>query len=379
MMGISRNGPCFCGSGEKYKKCCMKKNVVSLDSIRDGELNQFQYELLEFAMNHYGEELSEITEDIISDQFLDGDEEELITFLLTVWGVFSFTIDDGQTIIDQFITQKKNEKSIRMSSLTQLTDWKNTFPSLCEVTRIINEREIEVKDIFTNEKRNVKLIEKDDTIQKDGLIIGFLVPYGKHYSYFTIFLDFPADETPDILAEIYELYDQAEYDDYSIFMRDLFPAILMKMVLGEVEEELSMEQLRWDNPKYEETALLFQKMMEEEELPEQIAHIGVMFWYLYCKRESPSIRKPEIYAAALHYFVDINTPFPSFYTDTELSDLYGVRLAAMLTAYRGLEDSLADEIQEMDHLLEYGPPLHDIVEGALHLENNLLPFIPRKK
>ena len=35
-MKVGRNDPCPCGSGKKYKKCCLGKNVVSSDFCNIG-------------------------------------------------------------------------------------------------------------------------------------------------------------------------------------------------------------------------------------------------------------------------------------------------------------------------------------------------------
>ena len=32
-MKVGRNDPCPCGSGKKYKKCCLGKNVVSSETL----------------------------------------------------------------------------------------------------------------------------------------------------------------------------------------------------------------------------------------------------------------------------------------------------------------------------------------------------------
>ena len=35
-----RNDPCSCGSGKKYKKCCLGKNEVSVDTLVEEELQR---------------------------------------------------------------------------------------------------------------------------------------------------------------------------------------------------------------------------------------------------------------------------------------------------------------------------------------------------
>lgn len=36
-MKIGRNDPCFCGSGKKYKKCCIDKEIAFVDSMKFAE------------------------------------------------------------------------------------------------------------------------------------------------------------------------------------------------------------------------------------------------------------------------------------------------------------------------------------------------------
>ena len=33
---VSRNDPCLCGSGKKYKHCCLPKEVAARQTIRRG-------------------------------------------------------------------------------------------------------------------------------------------------------------------------------------------------------------------------------------------------------------------------------------------------------------------------------------------------------
>lgn len=36
-MKIGRNDPCFCGSGKKYKKCCIDRDIAFVDSVKFAE------------------------------------------------------------------------------------------------------------------------------------------------------------------------------------------------------------------------------------------------------------------------------------------------------------------------------------------------------
>ncbi len=43
---LGRNDPCFCGSGKKYKKCCLGKNIPSYSKL--SELEQLKLEFSDY-------------------------------------------------------------------------------------------------------------------------------------------------------------------------------------------------------------------------------------------------------------------------------------------------------------------------------------------
>ncbi len=57
-MKIGRNDPCPCGSGKKYKKCCLGKEGVSVDLLwrRLGEAHdRLVHRLMKHAHDAFGE------------------------------------------------------------------------------------------------------------------------------------------------------------------------------------------------------------------------------------------------------------------------------------------------------------------------------------
>lgn len=351
-MSINRNDPCICGSGKKYKKCCMNNNVVSLNHIRDGELNRLQFELLAFANNMHESLLTDVLDDFLDDEDLLEDEEELLTFFLTVWSIFSIRSDHGQSIFSQFIEEKKKEKTLRSSTLNQLEAWDQTTASLSIITDIIDDLHLVVEDIFTNEKKQVKLTEKNDNLEVGGSLLGFLLPYGTDFTYFTEYLDFDANETPILTSEILNIFDESEYAIHESFMLDAFPSIIISIIVGEMGEGPDIEQINWENPKYEAVAKLYNEKNEEEDLPKQFRDLGITLWYIFCTKEKPVIRKPEVYASALHYFIDQKVPYFTFNTQAELAEIYQVSKGSLSKAYHQLEESLASELADLYDFME---------------------------
>jgi hypothetical protein len=351
----------MCGSGKKYKKCCMKNNVVSLDSIRNTELNQLQFELMDFATSKHDEFFADLVDELIGDQYFAEDEEEVLQLYIAMWAIFTIPYEEEKTIIEDFVDYKKKENKLRASTLKQLETWAQTVPSYSIVTQVSDDLNLEIEDVFTREKKHVKLLDLEETVEVGGSLLGFLLPYGNHFTYFIMNLDFEANETPSLVSELLQNFEESDFDNEKDFMRGAFPGLILAIFGGELGEGPDIEKLEWENPNYEKVTTLYQKQIEEEELPKQIQDLGVMFWYLFCTKEKPVIRKPEIYAAALHYFVVKNVPFLEIYTQSEIAEMHNVNTSALSKAYRNLEQGLEDEMDHFYKVIENDLPDFDDV------------------
>ena len=102
MTKIGRNAPCPCGSGKKYKKCCLGKNIVSSQAVDYRRLSEAHDRLIEklmpFATQVFGQEVV----DVAMDDFLlwpepeDDIQEDVfdrIGSLLWSWLLFNWEYD----------------------------------------------------------------------------------------------------------------------------------------------------------------------------------------------------------------------------------------------------------------------------------------------
>ena len=51
-MKIGRNAPCPCGSGKKYKKCCLDKNITPPEALNYRRLSKALDELMPKLIDH---------------------------------------------------------------------------------------------------------------------------------------------------------------------------------------------------------------------------------------------------------------------------------------------------------------------------------------
>lgn len=112
MKKIGRNDLCPCGSGKKYKNCCGKSNVITMESLIEKELTNVQVDLLKFALENYEEEVNEFIADWIEEFDIPEEALEMFYLFTLVWAITSFEIH-GKTILEHYIDKKVRNCLVR--------------------------------------------------------------------------------------------------------------------------------------------------------------------------------------------------------------------------------------------------------------------------
>jgi len=147
---VGRNDPCPCGSGNKYKKCCLPKTRSSqkIDEDERGlrqailefaNAERFAYDLKSaFAIYRKGLEDSDFEE-----------PEEEITFI--DWFIHDYPCaGSGEPVIKIFAKEKASTLNERQRRI--LKEWQNTLFGVYEVIEILKGRGVRLRDIVTEEK-----------------------------------------------------------------------------------------------------------------------------------------------------------------------------------------------------------------------------------
>lgn len=343
-MDIGRNDPCHCGSGKKYKKCCMKKET-SIEAIRHEELDKIQGELMEFASVHFGRQIDVVIKEKMGN--LDREEYKNVYGALLIWAVFSVTFANGK-IIDAFVEKKRSE-TIRPSTISQLEKWKETVPTFSIIESVINDEWINIKDIFSEDIKKVKV--EALSFEEGGMLLGYLLPYGDYYMYYLMGLGFEKQETAQNSGLTKQLFEESEFNHPEEFMIDHFPEMILQL-LGEPEEEApeeeskeeTSEELEWEDLNYHNAALKLENNLVKCELDEQTREQSILILHKYLHRVKPVMKKQEIFAAAMHYFVEKHMEKQGL-TQKKLADMYEVSVSSLSKAYREMKDELEADLQ----------------------------------
>ncbi|MFD1708889.1 SEC-C metal-binding domain-containing protein [Siminovitchia sediminis] len=357
-MNVERNHPCPCGSGKKYKRCCMNNNIISFGQMINRELNVLREELMhDFDSNHperFFKTLDRMTFTLHLDD-LPEEDHKLASVFLIMWMIFHEDFG-SKAAAEWFIEKKRGE--VRPAAFSLLKKWAGTPPSLSRVVRLIDAEWLEVEDYFTGQKKKVKLDEEWPELEEGNYLLGFLLPYSSFETYLLTFLDFSEEMAGYFDLHVKKAFENSKFEDHREFMIEIFPSLIKAFFKDEPE-------MIWTDPLYKDVAEIFEEVFVDlEGEAETLADLSVTLWNTYCLQKEPRLRKPDVYAAGLHYFMSQNFPLHNDYTQNELAEMYEVSVSSIRKALGKMED-----------------PLHSILEIGQEFAERLaaekeIPFHP---
>ncbi len=156
-MKVGRNDPCPCGSGKKYKKCCLSETYTEVgkeDSIRA----RLVEELLGFFNKNYLYTLEDAEllfwDDFIPEEHLQGITLDIAYQNFWEWLVFDHMIDvdNEKTLVDLYMESKK----LSIDEHKVLSMMKNSVISLYEVQEVFPEKGLLLKDLLIGGEYDVR-------------------------------------------------------------------------------------------------------------------------------------------------------------------------------------------------------------------------------
>ncbi len=160
MKKIGRNDPCPCGSGQKYKKCCMVKSYSPNAAGKEQSINQrLVQDIIVFTREHYGHTIEEAYQYFWGDfdlkEHLDSDGLDLADINFGEWLVYDWEPEeDGEKkIIDLYMEKARGLSEDYKDILFRMKD---ALISLYEIQEVFYGEGLLVKDILSGEEYNVK-------------------------------------------------------------------------------------------------------------------------------------------------------------------------------------------------------------------------------
>lgn len=211
---VGRNAPCPCGSGRKYKKCCLGKEAVPQPRPSGAEA-RLRERLLEYAQRAlpYGEferALSIFWKGRFDPRkrLLTLEEEEGPAFL--EWLVYDYRLKTGRTVVEQFLIEQGNRLPPEERAILQ--EWQDTAVSLYEVTAVEPGVGLALQDVFSGKVFQVRDIRGSQRSAKWDLLAARLIRVHGIPELAGTAFRFPPSEKEEILRFVrkrYEAYQRA--------------------------------------------------------------------------------------------------------------------------------------------------------------------------
>ncbi|MFE8696524.1 SEC-C metal-binding domain-containing protein [Cytobacillus sp. FJAT-53684] len=338
---VSRNEPCPCGSGKKYKKCCGSKDTVSITDVIDKEILELQKEARMFANQRYEFEMRNDFEDLLDVlEDVDDDDEDFYEFMHPFWFLVFEPLEDGETIMQKFIEQKLRKIS-RTRVKNILESWKKGY-AVAGVVKADHGSSLIIEDTLTGRIYPVVLFEHSRGYEEGVFAFAILHRYEDKFTVFPSLFELSIEHTADYEAFIQNEFMHSGYDSPEEFLEDNFLELMNET--PDAALSLDLQGFEWPSNGAKMVADLFEKDMKAAGEIGWIINMGVMLWMEYCKQTNKKIQKPENYVSALRYLVSSLAPTKEQLTQKRLGEIYGLTASRVSSYYSEIYDVVEDLI-----------------------------------
>ncbi|HJS76234.1 MAG TPA: SEC-C metal-binding domain-containing protein [Burkholderiales bacterium] len=189
---IGRNDPCPCGSGQKYKRCCLAKAqaepVENLAWRRLRRLlDEYQRDMLRFVTNSYGRlAIEEAWRHFVSDDEAAFDPESPHLTFFMPWFYHRWSPDAGESRVRDRALHSVIPTAAYLQRKKRLDPLLREYLESClaapfsafEILRADPGRRLAMKDLFTGAEHDVSERSASATMQEGDLVFGQVVEAG---------------------------------------------------------------------------------------------------------------------------------------------------------------------------------------------------------
>ncbi|MFC7062029.1 YecA family protein [Halobacillus seohaensis] len=330
MAKVGRNDLCPCGSGKKYKKCHGQSNVLEFPVKRvEKEVDRYFLQFQDFMYDHYP--------DLFPHTKPTSEEEEVEEFIRLLYkGIFEIQEDDA-TIYQQFIDEEEST-ILSSSTLKTLKSWNFAKASIYKMIEQNEQRFIQVEDLlfggtFKVDRERIPLENEDFKVAH--YLTGILLNWGAYYKFVPMAVPVESEAYAKHRKKLdNEFSNQSQYDLLSDYFHATFLNHLPLWIYGIKEEE-------YEAAAPENKVINILEAKTDAHVLETVRYHRLrQMWNMYCEQESPIIRKPAVFAAALEYVYKKSSYFDGVHPVSlkEVAEKYEVGTSSMSKRQKELKN-----------------------------------------
>lgn len=193
-MKIGRNAPCPCGSGKKYKKCCLNKSVTPAETLTYRRLSKVLDTLMPKLMDHALATFGDMAPSYAMDEFFGWPEPDEVPNETTIdrteplfwpWFIFNWEydrLDDENRILhcpedttpaEHFLKARRIDPRSEEARLIQAAN--RTPYSFFEVASAQPGQSVRVKDVLTFQETTVQEHLGSEALKTGDILFGRVI------------------------------------------------------------------------------------------------------------------------------------------------------------------------------------------------------------
>ena len=241
-----RNDPCICGSGKKYKKCCMKKSsVIQLHEVKEERFYQQKHMLTLKIKDFIYKELPASQQYKLFSEFKRRTEHSLSNKnenpFFEFWLIFFHRYENGVRGIEWFISTQ--EKRLSEDELEMAQTWKSLTPKLVQAVDH-DEKSVIFKDMMTNETYPLAKMQENlkDTIAPWSSTFALIEQFDSLYYFNGVRIVQGPENIEKAINVITELQKEQNLSVEQVMM-DYYPEVLAAFNMAKVRENTEKSEI----------------------------------------------------------------------------------------------------------------------------------------
>jgi hypothetical protein len=226
---VGRNDPCPCGSGKKYKYCCLRKETTTKSEVISGDRarSQVMEKLLAFSReDRFAQDLRSAF-DLFWNRSHALEEAESLDPMQVMgffdWYVHDYsTSADGRSIVDIFLTEPGSPLSDQERGFLHAAQ--DSLFSAYQVTDIEQWKTLKLLEVFEATQHELPYTSSLEGIEVGQLLLGRLVTSGGITRLSSITTLVPPEVEDDLKAYIQEMFAKYQEDHYQASWKEFLRA-----------------------------------------------------------------------------------------------------------------------------------------------------------
>ena len=341
---IGRNELCPCGSGKKYKKCCLQKNQVIEFAKNKTLYAKGLYNNLENKINDYSkqERFSEDRNECKQYFYVSHEDNAKINKLFNTYFVHDFTLKNNKVIANMFV--EENQSTLSKMHKAILMGMLKSNISIFKVEDISSTKS-SVRDYFNDIKIVVEDIDSFKNLQVGDNIIARPVNMQGMNILVDDYIKLSQENVDLIINNIRNIYITNEKNiknikEFLVYNSELIYKFAQQIIINDKSYRVKPQELNYEGKKdfkVQKNDELDIYNILKDNIEEKYLQKGINLWKEFIKANNSVKGSENGWAAAVEYYIKKDAG--EIVTQAQVSQKYEISPRTLGKRYKELKAS----------------------------------------